>query len=194
MGDLEATHALYGLADAETEAVEQSGLNICQFDTTEKLLIRGDGSDSFQKAASSVLGRALPTEPDTSTGGDITCLYMSPSEWLILSNQKKSLCKKLATALKGQAANVIDVSSAWAVVELSGEHAEGFLSSGCSLDLHANRFAEGRCAPTKISNIDVVIRRPAADSTYQIMVDRSLAADLWAWLHSAAEQIGKSDR
>lgn len=192
MDSLEATHALYGLADAEVEPVDQSGLKIGQFDTTEKLLIRGDASQGFQKAAGDVLGRTLPTEANTSTGGEITCLYMSPTEWLILSNQKKPLFKKLNTALKGEAANVIDVSSAWAVVELSGEHAEGFLSSGCSLDLHGSQFPEGRCAPTKISNIDVVIRRPAAASAFQILVDRSLAADLWAWLHSASEQISES--
>lgn len=192
MGSLEATHALYGLADAEVESVDQSGLKIGQFDTTEKLLIRGDGSQSFQKAVGDVLGRALPTEANTSTGGEITCLYMSPTEWLVLSNQKKPLFKKLNAALKGQAANVIDVGSAWAVVELAGEHAEGFLSSGCSLDLHGSQFAEGRCAPTKISNIDVVIRRPSSASAFQILVDRSLAADLWAWLHSASEQITES--
>lgn len=190
MADLEANDALYGLADGETGAAEYTGLKIGQFDTTEKLLIRGDGSDTFQKAASSVLGGALPTEPDTSTSGDVTCLYMSPSEWLVLSNQRKSLCKKLSTALKGQVANVTDVSSAWGVVELSGEQAEGLLSSGCSLDMHGSQFAEGRCAPTRISNIDVVIRRPSAEPAFQILVDRSLAADLWAWLHSAAEQIG----
>lgn len=192
MADLDATHALYGLADAEVESVDQSGLQIDQFDTTEKLLIRGDGSEGFQKAASDVLGRALPTEPDTSIGGEVTCLYMSPTEWLVLSNQKKPLGKKLTTALKGHTANVIDVSSAWAVVELSGEHAEGFLSSGCSLDLHGSQFEEGRCAPTKISNIDVVIRRPSAASAFQILVDRSLAADLWAWLHSASGKINES--
>lgn len=189
MANLEATLPLQDFAAEEAQAAQAAGVEIRQLDIAEKLLLRGTGTDNFQRAVSDVLGHEIPEAPNVVSGDDLYCLCLSDSEWLVLSSREKPLEKPLNDALNRQVAAVIDVSSAWTIVEVAGANAEALLASGCSLDLHESSFPVGQCARGLISHVEIVIYRRETADGYHILVDRSLAADLWNWLHGAAAEL-----
>lgn len=189
MANLEATLPLQTLADEDAQAAKAAGVEIIQLDIAEKLLLRGNGNEDFRKAVSGVLGQDIPVAPNVIATDQFCCLCLSDSEWLVLSGAAKPLTKPLNDALNRQVAAVIDVSSAWTLVEVAGANAEALLASGCSLDLHESNFPIGRCARGLISHVEIVIYRRESGDGYHILVDRSLAADLWNWLHGAAAEL-----
>ena len=189
MAELEAILPLQSFTAEEEEAAKAAGVGIRQLDIAEKLLLRGNGSDAFKQAASDVFGFAIPVAPNVAADKALCCLCLSDSEWLVLSADNRPLAKALAEALSRQVAAVIDVSSAWAIIEVAGPNAEALLASGCSLDLHESSFPAGRCARGLISHVEVVIYRRDSGEGYHILVDRSLATDLWNWLHGAATEL-----
>lgn len=189
MAELEATLPLQDFDAEEAQAAEAAGVEIRQLDIAEKLLLRGDGADKFKQAVSEALGHDIPDAPHVTANDQLYCLCLSDSEWLVLSGGDELLEKRLNDALNRQVAAVIDVSSAWTIVEVAGANAEALLASGCSLDLHESNFPVGQCARGLISHVGVVIYRREAGDGYHILVDRSLAADLWNWLHGAAAEL-----
>lgn len=189
MAELEATLPLQDVAAEEADVAAAAGVEIRQLDIAEKLLLRGNGGDDFRRAVGDVLGQEIPEATNVTASNQLYCLCLSDSDWLVLSSGDKPLEIPLNKALNRQVAAVIDVSSAWTIVEVAGANAEALLASGCSLDLHASNFPVGQCARGLISHVEIVIYRRETGDGYHILVDRSLAADLWNWLHGAAAEM-----
>ena len=100
----------------------------------------------------------------------------------------KALWKELKTG--GLHASVTDTSESRTCIRVSGKNARDVLAKGCSLDLHPAKFGPGQCAQTLLGKVGVMMSQTAAAPTYELLVLRSFATYLWAWLEDAAAEYG----
>lgn len=152
------------------------------------LRVRGDGI----AAAGRALGYALPVEANT-TGGDGATLacWLGPDEWLIVTEDggQAELIQRLSEALAGHAHAATDVTDARAVLRLAGACARPVLAKGCPLDLHPRSFGVGRVAQSLVARAQAMIL-PIEGGGYDLVVARSFAGYLWAWLLDAGAEYG----
>ena len=85
---------------------------------------------------------------------------------------------------------VVDVSSAWIHLAVVGPKAAELLRKGCAIDLHERMSPTGACSATGYARMRVVLWRTSAEARYDMLVGRSYALSLWAWLTEAAAQYG----
>ena len=69
------------------------------------------------------------------------------------------------------------------------EQTEQVLAKGCTLDLHAAYFPPGHCAQSDLAKANVLLRRDNA-KRFEIIVRRSFADYLLAWLEHAGKDVG----
>ena len=159
------------------------------------LNLRGDPKDAgFMKATESVLGFALPTEPNTvAANGELLALWLGPDEWHVVtpSAAQTPLLDSLETALNGMHFAVTDVTGGQTVITVSGPRARDVLAKGCPLDLHPSSFKPADCAQTLLAKANVLIRC-VADSppSFELIVRRSFAEYTALWLNDAALEYG----
>jgi sarcosine oxidase subunit gamma len=140
--------------------------------------LRGDAADAaFADAVRQATGAQVPTRANTVAQG-VGCdvLWLGPDEWLVRSRQPQAaqLEKKLAAALAGQYASVVDVGSGYTVLRVQGTHVRDVISRGCPLDLHPKVFAPGLCAQSHYFKASIVLI-PVAGDAFEIVVRRSFA-------------------
>ena len=141
-------------------------------------------------AADTIVGGiALPHAPNTWAGGDPIAWWVAPDAWLIQSLRDDD---GLATRLRSDAASlpcaVTDLSDALVTIGLEGPDAGAVLARGTAIDLRAGSFGVQSCARTRLAQLPVLIRRPAA-SRFELVVDSSAAQYLQDWLMDAAAGI-----
>jgi sarcosine oxidase subunit gamma len=164
-----------------------------RFQLTERpfmtlLTLRGN-SATFHAAVQRVIGFALPKQCGGRTvAGERAALWMGPDEWLIQSTEDMAadLDRNLREALEGQHFAVVDVSSGYTVIDITGTHVREVLASGCPLDLHRRVFADGHCASTHYFKAGITLCRDG-DSRFQIIVRRSFAECSCLMLLDAAQ-------
>ena len=158
------------------------------------LNLRGDPADAgFTSAAQTVLGLALPTEPNTTAeAGGLLALWLGPDEWLVVTppDAQTSLAASLEAALDGRHVSVTDVTGGQTVIALSGPSARDVLAKGCPLDLHPLVFQPGDCAQTLLGKANVTLRCVDDTPAYELIVRRSFADYAALWLHDAALEYG----
>jgi sarcosine oxidase subunit gamma len=140
--------------------------------------LRGDATDdTFVQAVRQATGAQVPTRANTVAQG-VGCdvLWLGPDEWLVRSRQPQAaqLEEKLAAALAGQYASVVDVGSGYTVLRVQGTHVRDVISRGCPLDLHPKTLAPGQCAQSHYFKASIVLI-PVAGDTFEIVVRRSFA-------------------
>lgn len=159
-----------------------------------KITLRGNPDDkAFTGAAASVLGAALPVEPNTTAAsGDVTIQWVGPDEWLIHTppGAEKALGAKLTEALAGQHCAVVDVSDYYTVIRLAGRHARGVLAKGCPLDLHPRSFKPGDCAGTLYFKAAIRLVQIDDAPCYDLQVRWSFADYVWENLVQGAREWG----
>lgn len=160
------------------------------------LNLRGSPDDAaFLDAVAVALGCRPPLEPNTVSAGDaVSAIWLGPDEWYLRTahGAESGTAATLDQALAGQHAAVNPVGSGLATLELGGAHARDVLEKGCTLDLHPRAFAEGQCAQTLLAKANVLLCPRGAQPAYEIVVRRSLADYLFAWLTDAADEFGMS--
>ncbi|MBH1965883.1 MAG: hypothetical protein I8H77_16180 [Comamonadaceae bacterium] len=114
-----------------------------------------------------------------------TRFALAPGEQLFLPEGSDAMSVQQAS---GPDVFIIDVSSAQLVLRLEGDRARELLGSGCGVDLRPARFAVNQFAQTRLGPFAVLIHR-AADSIYDVHVERSLAESLHAWLELNASSL-----
>ena len=121
---------------------------------------------------------------------EVRTLWLGPDEWLVTAPRGAApdLMGRLARALAGRHASIIDLSAARAIIEIGGSRARELLETGCALDLHPREFGPGRCARTVLARLPVIIDQTGADA-YRLFVRRSAARWLIEWLIDAAEEF-----
>lgn len=125
-------------------------------------------------------------------GDDVTAAWLGPDEFLVITewDQVAATADRLAGALAGHHAGVTEVSDQLAVIRLSGPRARWVLAKGCALDLHPGVFGPGDCAQTLFERAGITLLQRDAAPTYHLLVRRSFAAYLWAWLLDAGQEVG----
>lgn len=157
-----------------------------------KLVLRGNSDDTgFAAAAGSVLGAALPTEPNTVTEtGAAQISWSGPDEWLIYTadGAQVQLQERLISALNGVHSSVVDVSDYYTIIRISGARARDVLAKGCPLDLHPRVFGPGQCAGSLF--LKAAIRIIQIDDTpiYDLQVRWTFAEYLFQHLVRGAEE------
>lgn len=152
--------------------------------------LRGNPSDAaFLSAVESVLGVALPLKANTvAVGANCTLYWLGPDEWLYkgVYSTVPTVVTQLKTALNGQHVAVVDVSSGYTTLSITGAGAAGLIARGCPLDLHPKAFAVGACAQTHIAKSAALIR-PLQSDAFEVVVRRSFARYLVDWLCAASD-------
>lgn len=156
--------------------------------------LRLDPADSEALAAiQQMLGVQLPLTPNTTAAGqELLAAWLGPDEWLLLTehHQPDALVKDIQTALNGHVASVVDTSAGQTVIRLSGPSALDVLARGCALDLHPSVFPPGACAQTLLARAQALLIAVDDTPTFDIIVRRSFAPYVAAWLKDSARQFG----
>ncbi len=154
--------------------------------------LRGLPKDKkFMDAAKGALGVALPTEPRTSaTKGDVTCLWMSPDQWLVTCTRKdvSALLDKLNAALEGIFSLAVDMSDARAIIRLEGERVRETLMKGTSIDFTQPGYEAGTVRRMLFGEIAAMVHIVSdAPDVFDLMVFRSYAHHAWDWIEATAK-------
>lgn len=156
--------------------------------------LRLDPADAEALAAANrVLGLQLPLTPNTTTAGqELLAAWLGPDEWLLLTehHQPDALVTDLQAALTGHFASVVDTSAGQTVIRLSGPSALDVLARGCALDLHPSVFPPGACAQTLLARAQALLIAVDDTPTFDIIVRRSFAPYVAAWLEDSAREFG----
>lgn len=156
-----------------------------------KVNLRGNPDDeAFSQAVEKVLGKSLPTEPNTTaSNADHTIFWLGPNEWLIHCQEDKQLelAAALQSSLQGQHVAVTDVSDYYFVIRLSGEKTLELLSKSVPLDLHPRAFAEGNCAQTHVGHATILLHK-IADDQVDVQVRWSFAEYLWTYFREGTRE------
>lgn len=158
----------------------------------QMLGLRGSPSDpSLLAAIEGALGFPLPVVPNTCTGGRAhVAMWMGPDEWLLQSlraHATPELPAQLQAELASSFASVIDISSGYTVIDITGHRAADVLAKGCPLDLHPTAFRIGSCAQTRLYDAAVILRRTGAGIA--VTVRRSFSLYLAALLVDACQEF-----
>ncbi|MEJ2121942.1 MAG: sarcosine oxidase subunit gamma family protein [Alphaproteobacteria bacterium] len=189
---------------AAGEASEEAEVVMREHAHRTMVTLRGNSEDEgFRSAVSATVGIAPPTEALTAaTSGARSILWMGPDEWLVVAppDQRETLPAKLATALEGQDAAVVEVGESMTVIELSGRRAADVIAKGCTIDLHPSVFQPGRVVRTLLAKAGVIIHQTSPISpdgtpayeipVYEVYVHRSFADYAWRWLEDAGLEYG----
>ena len=178
------------LGDRRIPPAPDATVHLAEKSPVGKLNLRADPADSpLMRAFESVLGSALPLEPNQTTGeGARVALWLGPDEWLITvpGGQEHALLAALSDAAAEHHVALCNVTDARIVLTLSGRRARDVLEKGCGLDLHPRVFQTGHCAQTRLARAAVLLLQTGDNPVYDIHVAWSFAAYLWNWLEDAA--------
>jgi sarcosine oxidase subunit gamma len=153
------------------------------------LNLRGkpDNAD-FLAAVNNVLGCSLPLEANRVVeSGDYKVYWLGPDEWLVITptDQQGKVQSDLLSALEGVFSSVVDNSSGFTLLTLTGDNAANLIARDCPLDLHPRVFRPGHCAQTRLAKAGMTIS-PLLDGTgYELIIRRSFADYLLLWMQDA---------
>lgn len=157
-----------------------------------KRLLRGIAA-SWQTTLPRQLGIELPNPNSVTSRDELSCLWLRPNEWLLISRSAASglafdqLAPDPAGATRASAA--IDVSCRFASLKVAGACAAELLNSGCSIDFSERTFPSGHCCQTRIEEVPVIISRSSDSREFEVMPERALADYLWRWMSSAIREF-----
>jgi len=167
------------------------GLGEIRYIGAVNLRVRRDDPDC---RASLQLALAIEALPDT--GAIVDCaqgqlLALGPDEWLLLTDDGPLQAERLDASTGSGLVGICNLTANYHNLYIDGAKAAEVLAKGCPLDLHESRFPSGRCAQTLIAKAEAIVYRPAGtEQHYRIMVRRSFAEYLFAWLDDAGREFG----
>jgi len=181
-----------------TESHTYNNFSMKEKTTVAKINLRGDlENKDFVSQAGKILGMILPKEAcSTSTKEQITCMWLGPNEWLLVSNDtvdKESNDYELEQLLfkdisKTNLGSVTNVSDHFTIFNLTGSNIFEILSKGCPFDFNSDSFANNKVVQTLLNHIDVTIHKKS-ESNVDLYVRRSFAKHLWDWLKDSSNLI-----
>lgn len=170
--------------------IETPDFTLRQMPSVRMTNMRGRSEDAaFGTICGTVIGLPLPIVPNRFASADGRhCLWQGPDEWLIVdgSAQGGDLAAQLDAALADCHHAVTDVSGNRTILRLSGPGSVELLSAGCSLDFSVELALAGIVVQTILARTPVTIMRVDEAPTFDLLVRRSLASYVQAWLVHAA--------
>ena len=134
------------------------------------------------------LGRPLPRTGEIREGEGERIFWSAPGEWVVALpiDVEARWIRDQVGNLAGLPALLSPMGDSHMAVELGGEDVRDVLARASTVDFSPDRFVEGRTVVTRFAGITVLLGRPRGADNWLLVVDRSLAAYLFAWLESAS--------
>lgn len=180
--------------EAPASAPADTGVTLREPPRYGYINLRGDPDDAdFLDALEAELGCRPPLEPNTVIATDaVSAMWLGPDEWYLRTahGAERDTATTLERVLADQHVAINAVGSGLATIELGGTHARDVIEKGCTLDLHPRMFRQGQCAQTLLAKANVLLCPRGAQPAYEIIVRRSLADYLFAWIADAADEFG----
>ena len=172
------------------------GLQMREIKPVMKLIIRGK-KRQFLSAVGKSLNLLLPNEANTSSRSDqLTALWLSPDEWMIVSNElaskdtdKYNVYEVLFNSIsKTNLGAVIDVTDQFVQLELKGKNIYEIFSAGCPFNFNEFKEKKGSTTQTVLNHIDVILQNKD-ENIVNLFVRRSFAEHLWSWIEDCASRL-----
>jgi len=181
-----------------TESHTYNNFSMKEKTPVAKINLRGNlENKDFASKAGKILGMILPKEScSTSTKEKITCMWLGPNEWLLVSNDivtKESNDYELEQVLfndisKANLGAVTNVSDHYTIFNLTGSNIYEILSKGSPFDFNSEIFGDNKVIQTILNNVDVTIHRKTKNDV-DLYVRRSFSNHLWSWIKDSARFI-----
>ena len=181
-----------------TESHTYNNFSMKEKTPVAKINLRGDlENKDFASKAGKILGMILPKEScSTSTKENITCMWLGPNEWLLVSNDtvtKESNDYELEQVLfndisKMNLGAVTNVSDHYTIFNLTGSNIFEILSKGCPFNFNSKSFSDNNVVQTILNHVDITIHRKTKDNV-DLYVRRSFSNHLWSWIKDSARFI-----
>ena len=178
------------------DEINHNDLSIKEISPIMKLNLRGNKRDFFANVGKN-LDMILPTEANTSSTNDkFTSIWLSPDEWIIVSNQiqpKNSNKYELEEILfnnisKNNLGSVTDVSDQFVLFEIKGRNIYELFASGSPFNFKNFKEKKGSTTQTLLNHTDVIIHHKD-DNLVNLFVRRSFSNHLWSWLNDIASRL-----
>ena len=161
-----------------------------------KLIIRGK-TKNFITAIGKNLNIILPTEANTSTSGEaLTALWLSPDEWMLVSNKTVSEDtntyevedKLISNISKVNLGAVTDVSDQFVMINIKGSKVFELFATGSPFNFNEFKDKKGSVVQTILSHIDVIIHLKEKNEV-NLLVRRSFSEHLYSWINDSASRL-----
>ncbi len=152
-----------------------------------RIALRGRPDDhAFLDAAASVLGAALPVEPNTAVLEPVGIFWLQPTFWLVECelNAVEALIARLQPAI-GPRGMVVEISDSRISYSLKGPEAVTLLNKGCSLDLHPRVFPVGRSALCAFAQVHALLVKTDDAPVFHLTIPRSAQTHFEGWVRAA---------
>ena len=178
------------------EKINHNGLSIREISPIMKLNLRGKKKEFFTTVGKD-LNMILPTEANTSSASNkLTSIWLSPDEWMIISNEKvqKDTNKYELQELlynnisKTNLGAVTDISDQFVLFELEGKNIFELFASGSPFNFNEFKEKKGTTTQTLLNHIDVIIYHKDQDLV-NLFVRRSFSEHLWSWINDSASRL-----
>lgn len=156
-----------------------------------RVMAHSGKADAVGAAIQEDLRLPLPQPGCAYNVADATALWVAPDAWLVIQTppDRGDLALRLRNAC-GTSASVVDQSSGYVVLRLSGARARDVLAKGCRIDLHPRAFGPGRAAATLIAHVHGIVWQVGEAPTFELIVPSSLAEHVFEWLGISAAEFG----
>ena len=173
-----------------------SDLEIKEIKPIMKLIIRGKTKD-FTTSIRKNLNMILPIEANTSTSGQtLTALWLSPDEWMLVSNEtisektntyevEDNLINNISKVNLGA---ITDVSDQFVMINIKGSKVFDLFATGSPFNFNEFKNKKGSVVQTILSHIDVIIHLTEINSV-NLFVRRSFSEHLNSWLNDSASRL-----
>ena len=169
--------------------IEHFEIKFQELPFVNKINLRTDpNNNDYMSSCFKILGAILPIKPNTYIKNEkVKIIWLSPDEWMVISDQENELFIKLKNELGDLEASVTDVSENRTIIRLSGKKIFTLLSKFLFLDLEKNLGTQSSCAQTlfvkvpillvrnensnQIPVIDIFINRSHANYIFNLLVD-----------------------
>lgn len=161
----------------------------CAADVIELTAFRGRTAELGQVA--SARGIVLPALGRIGVHPHGLSLSVRPGRWLLLTapTAGRAVLRDWEEGAGGSGA-VVDHSSAFVALVLSGPAVREMLSRGCRLDLGGDAFPEGRAAATIMVQVSVILA--ALSGSMLLLTPATTARHMHEWLVTASQPFGLS--
>lgn len=170
-------------------AAFDGAVRVAEAPATGMVTLRADLSDqAVARALREAVGTGLPGTRGIARAGDAAAAWMAPDELLILCpwDAAPALAADLSAKLGAVPHLAADVSSARAIIDLTGPGWREVLAKGAPMDLAPGAFEPGEIRRTRLGQVAVAIWASDAETAHLVCF-RSVAGFVFDWLKTAAE-------
>ena len=176
--------------------IKQESISVKEISPIIKINLRGKKREFLTNIGKN-LNMILPAEANTSTTSDkLTAIWLSPDEWMIVSNQlvskdnnKYELHEMLFNSIsKTNLGAVTDVTDQFVQLELKGKNIYEIFSAGSPFNFNEFKEKKGSTTQTVLNHVSVILQHKD-ENIVNLFVRRSFAEDLCSWIEDCASRL-----